>query len=381
VSAVALRGRVRAAAVLAVTAVAAVIAGGTFRAMHAAEPIVPGEGVTATRLLSEFAPDLAGGPGDTPVYELAGAAPGGVMAILGGTHPREVSGLLAAVIVIENARVAQGKLVVVPQTNRSGFSHTEPLEGLPHRLEIETAGGTRWFRNGMRLSNPVHQWPDPDIHVHHPSGEGMIGHEARNLNRNYPGNPRGPLTARIGAGVTAMLRAEGADLVLDMHEANPENPVVNRMVAHERAFEVAAYAALGMQAAGAGIDLVPSARNLRGLSHREFGDHTGAYAVLTETANPSQGRFRGRTDASLVIEGRDPNYVRAAALGRLFVGFDEAGHPLSHRVARQLAAIRELIAAYGELHPDRAILVEGIPEPDAVIARGLGAFLRPPPEG
>src|SRR5262249_48074567 len=56
----------------------------TFWSMREAEPIVAGPGVTAQRMLSTTEPSLAGGPGDTPVFELAGEKPGGTMMILGG---------------------------------------------------------------------------------------------------------------------------------------------------------------------------------------------------------------------------------------------------------------------------------------------------------
>jgi hypothetical protein len=103
--------------------------------------------------------------------------------------------------------------------------------------------------------------------------------------------------------------------------------------------------------------------------------------VLTESPNPAMGRLRGRTGEDLVVDGHDPNYVRAAKLKRLFVSFDEQGWPLKTRVARNLAAIEELINAYNELHPEAPIEVESIPAYKDVIARGLGAFLRPPPRG
>jgi len=48
-------------------------------------------------------------------------------------------------------------------------------------------------------------------------------------------------------------------------------------------------------------------------------------------------------------------------------------------VARHLAAIEEVLSAYNELNPQAPIVVEGIPAYNEVIARGLGAFLRPPP--
>ena len=362
-------------AAVAVAGVAAWI----FWSMREAEPIVAGPGVTARRMLSATESSLAGGPGDTPVFELAGPKPGGTMMILGGTHPQEIGGVLAAVLMIENVRVKQGRLIVVPQANRSGFTHTDPMEAYLHSFVIDTPAGPRWFRVGMRLTNPADQWPDPDVFVHSPSGERMVGHETRNLNRNHPGRPRGWLTARVSHALTAL--AKEAALVLDLHEAQPEYPVINMMVAHEHAFETAATATAAMQARRIPISLAASPKNLHGLSHREFGDYTNAEAVLTESPNPAMGRLRGRTGEDLVVDGHDSNYVRAAKLKRLFVSFDEQGWPLKTRVARNLAAIEELINAYNELHPEAPIEVESIPAYKDVIARGIGAFLQPPPRG
>jgi hypothetical protein len=369
--------RLRAFAFFTAAVAMAGASGWVFWSMREAEPIVAGPGVTAQRMLSATEPSLAGGPGDTPVFELAGPKPGGTMMILGGTHPQEIGGMLAAVLMIENARVKQGRLIVVPQANRSGFTHTDPMEAYLHSFTIDTPAGPRWFRVGMRLTNPADQWPDPEVFVHSPSGERMVGHETRNLNRNHPGRPRGWLTARVSYALTALARE--SSLVLDLHEAQPEYPVINMMVAHEHAFETAATATAAMQARRIPISLAASPKNLHGLSHREFGDYTKAEAVLTESPNPAMGRLRGRTGEDLVVDGHDPNYVRAARLKRLFVSFDEQGWPLKTRVARNLAAIEELINAYSELHPEAPIEVENIPEYKDVIARGLGAYLLPPP--
>ena len=127
-------------------------------------------------------------------------------------------------------------------------------------------------------------------------------------------------------------------MVLDLHEAQPEYPVINMMVAHERAFETAATAVGTLQGRRIPISLSASPKNLHGLSHREFGDHTPAQAMLTESANPAMGRFRGRTSVDLLVEGRDSNYVRAAQLKRLFVAFDERGWPPATRLAHPTAA-------------------------------------------
>jgi hypothetical protein len=297
--------------------------------------------------------------------------------IIGGTHPQEIAGMLAAVLLVENAVVKKGRLIIVPQANQSGFTHTDPMEAYLHTFVVPTPNGPRWFRAGMRTTNPVDQWPDPDIFVHSPSGEGMVGHEARNLNRVHPGDATGWLTSRVSAALTGL--AGQSDVVFDLHEAQPEYPVINMMVVHERAFETAATAVGLLEARRIPMSLSASPKNLHGLSHREFGDFTKAEAMLAESANPAMGRFRGRTSESLLIDGKDVNYEQAAKLGRLFVKFDQNGWPLKLRVARHLAAIQEVINAYNEINPDRTVIVEGIPDYKELNDKGLGAFLLPPP--
>lgn len=370
--------RPRAWALLAAGLAVTLASGAIFLGMHEPEPLVAGPGVTEQKMLSDYVPELADTPADTPIYILEGEEPGGTLMLLGGTHPQELSGVLGAVLVMENVTPQRGRVIVFPQANRSGFTHTDPLEGFPHTFTLAARDGSeRWFRVGMRLSNPVHQWPDPDIHIHPQSGERMVGWESRNLNRNYPGVDDGRYTARINAAITEVAKQENVDLLLDMHEAYPEYPIINMMVAHERAFEISTLAMIGLQTRGVAMDLMASPPLLRGLSHREFGDNTEALAVLSETANPAMGRFRGRTDEELVVGGRDENYVRAAKLNRLFVPFDENGHPLDERTARQLATVEELVISYNEAHPDKPIDVTGIPSYEDIVEQGLSPFLLP----
>ena len=113
-----------------------------FRSMQEAEPIVAGAGVTAQRMLSATEPSLAGGPGDTPVFELAGEKPGGTMLLLGGTHPQEIGGMMAAILMVENARVKRGRLIVVPQANRSRFHPHRSDGSLSASLRDRDAGGS-----------------------------------------------------------------------------------------------------------------------------------------------------------------------------------------------------------------------------------------------
>jgi predicted deacylase len=365
--------------ILAVSIAITWTAGVIFHRMHEREPVYPGSGVTRHAMLSDYAPRLRGTAADTPVYFLESGEPGPTLLLFGGTHPQEISGMLAAVLVVENAHVKRGRVIVIPHANQSGFTYTEPLEAFPHEFEIPTASGVRRFRLGMRLTNPVHQWPDPDLYAHYPSREPLIGSEARNLNRAYPGRADGRYTERLAHAVLSLALREKADLVLDMHEAYPEYPIINMIVAHERAFETATMTAVALTARGIAMNIMASPKSLHGLSHREFGDHTSAQALLSETANPAMGRFRGRTDTALVVDGKDDNYVAAAKLKRLFVPFDASGHPLAWRVARQIATIEEMLNAFNDVHAERPFALAGLPPYDELRAKGIGAFLRPAP--
>ena len=362
-----------AALVLAVGA----LTGREFLSMRTADEIHPGPGLSAARRLSDYFPPLRGTPGDTPVYVYRGAAAGGTVLVLGGTHPNEPAGTVAAVVLAENVRATRGAIIGVPWANASGFTHSDPQEASPQRYEIATPRGLRSFRLGSRVTNPVHQWPDPTIYVN-PGGQKLAGIESRNLNRAYPGRPDGSLTERVAYAIMALIRTEGVVLGIDLHESAPEYPVNDAIVFHESAADLAATAQMALQAAGLDFRLEASPPNLRGLSHREWGDAAGIMAVLLETPNASHGRLKGRPSAALVVDGRDRFYAKAATLGRLFVPFGPEGIPLAARVARHLAGVAALLDALGEVAPEKAVTVEDIPAAAEIRGRGIGAFLRPP---
>jgi hypothetical protein len=358
------------AASLAVTA--AVVPG--YRASEREDVIRKGPGVTAVRRLSDWFPGIRGTNGDTDVYVLASGAPGGVALILGGTHGNEPAGYMTAILLAEHAVPSAGTLLVIPHANHSAITHTDYQEASPRRLELRAASGARSFRYGSRATNPADQWPDPDIYVHASSGQQLSGAETRNLNRAYPGRPDGTFTERVAFAITTLIRQENVDLVVDLHEASPEYPVVNAIVAHERAMPVASAAVLNLEFDDITIGLEPSPRNLRGLSHRELGDATQALALLCETSNVSQGRLRGATDARQVMEGTDDKYLRAAGLGRLAVPFDEKGWPMKQRVGRHAATVGAVLAAFTSKHPGKPVVMGGVPSYGEIMAKGLEAF-------
>ena len=353
--------------------IAAVIPG--YFAQRRDESIRRGPGVTAIRKLSDWFTGIRGTQGDTDVYILDSGKPGANALILGGTHGNEPAGYLAAILIVENAVPRSGRLVVLPHANRSAMTHTDYQEASPPLMEFQGASGRRGFRYGGRATNPTDQWPDPDIYVHASSGQQLSGAETRNLNRAYPGRPDGTFTERVAHAITSLIKAEKIDIVLDLHEASPEYPVINTIVAHERAMRLASVAVLNLEFEDIKIGLEPSPRNLRGLSHRELGDCTETLAMLCETSNASQGRLRGATDERIVIEGTDDKYLRAARLGRLAVPFDERGWPLKQRVGRHTSTVMAVFAAYSSRNPDKPITLAGLPGYGELMEKGLEPYL------
>lgn len=362
--------------ILIFSAIIAFLAGKEFLKMREPEPIVTGEGVTSIQKLSDYLPSLKGTSGDSDIYIFKGEEEGGSTLVLGGTHGNEPSGLMAAILLVENAKVNKGTLYVIPRTNGSGLTHNDPQEGSPQRFHIKTPFGERWFRYGSRATNPLDQWPDPDVYVHAASGQNLSGSETRNINRAYPGRPDGTYTEKMAYAITELIRKNNINLTIDLHEASPEYPVINAIVSHEKAMGIASQVAMNLEFEDIAISLEPSPVNLRGLTHRELGDYTDTYAVLMESANAAQGRLRGRTNEALVLTGIDDRYVEAQKLGRLYVPYDENGHPLEERVGRHLSGVMQFITVMGENEPDKEMIVENVPIYADLMENGIGQYLK-----
>ncbi len=348
-----------------------------FLSMQKKEAIFPSRGLTSRKMLSSYFPELKKTWGDTDVYLYEGQEKGGNLLILGGAHANEPAGFMSAVLLIENIQVSTGKIIIVPRANNSGFTHSQPQEGNPQRYSLESPWGRRHFRHGSRLTNPVHQWPDPSIYIN-PAGQKLSGADSRNLNRCYPGKKTGSLTEKIASGIMELIKKEKIDLALDLHEAAPEYPVINAIVFHENSADLAALALMELQIEGFEFRLEASPLNLRGLSHREWGDHAQIMAILLESANASHGRLKGKTSPALIVEGKDKNYTKAAKLGRLFVPYDEDGIPLKLRVARHLAAVKSILSNLEELYPEKRIEIKNMPASSELKKVGIGPFLNPP---
>lgn len=369
------RHHITALALLVAAAVICVVSGQAFLALRVPDVLRPGEGVSEVRKLSEYFEPLKGTRGDTDVYILKGEGEGGRALVLGGTHPNEPSGYMSAVILLERAKVTAGELWVIPRTNNSAFTHNDSQEGAPQYLHYTNPKGeVRAFRYGSRGTNPIDQWPDPDVYVHASSGQQLSGSETRNINRGYPGRADGNLTEQMCYAITEMIKKEKIDITFDLHEASPEYPVINATVAHERAMDIASYGMFELDAMGIQMALEPSPVNLHGLTHRELGDFTDTYALLMETANASQGRLRGATNEELALTGKDRFYVSAAKLGLLYVPYDENGHSIEERVGRHLQAILSYLSAFSDLE-GKPVMLENVPTYEEVLNAKVGDFI------
>ncbi|MDK9698637.1 MAG: succinylglutamate desuccinylase/aspartoacylase family protein [bacterium] len=326
--------------------------------------------------LSEWAPWLKDTRGDTEVYLLSGenstAENSGSLLVLGGTHPDEPAGFLSTLLLLQNAQVSSGRVFVIPRANASAFSQTEPGEGHPasYPLQIKD-GGTIRMPFGARLTNPLDQWPSPDVKPHYPSGQLLSSKDLRNLNRCFPGKRDGLFTEQIAAGITELITKENINLTVDLHEASLEYPVINALIAHENSQELASGALLELEMENLQYTFEMSPQKLRGLTHRELGDHTKTLPILVETANVAQGRLRGKTTVDMIVKGYDAAYLRAVASGLLKVEYPDSGIPLEVRCGRQLSCIAAYTIAWNEAHPDLPLIVTGIPTYTSLIANGF----------
>jgi hypothetical protein len=368
-------------AVIAVLGAAlAVMAGLSFhRARHLREPVVAGPGVSRVARLGDYFGPLKGTTNDANVYVLEGKEPGGTVLLLGGTHPEEPAGRLAGWIMAENAEIARGRLFIILTANRSASMVTRLGGAYPPDFTIPTAWGGRKFRMGDRWSSPLDQWPDPEVYLHYPTRQELAYVDIRNLNRAFPGRPNGTLTERTCYAITELIRREKVDIAIDFHEAELQYPVISTIVAHPKGADLAAAASMfisSMEGFAIGVENSPKA--LRGLSHREIGDNTGAISLLLEAPEPFLDATRGRTDRELLLTGKDEFVVRAGKRGLLFEKIDEKGWPIDIRVGRHTSTVLQILEIWSGDNPAKAVALAGVPRYGDVVLNGTGAYLRDP---
>ncbi len=342
------------------------------------ETVVLGPGVTSTRSLHEWFAPLAGSTNDCNVYVLDSGVPGSTILVLGGTHPEEPATTLAAELLVENARPTSGRLMVAIHTNRSASTVTRPGEAYPQFYSIKTDWGQKKYRMGDRSANPLDSWPDPETYVHFPSGQMLAYMDIRNINRTWPGRPDGLICERTAFAFMEMIRKEKVDLVIDLHEAELEYPVIGTIVAHQKAQEIAAMASMELSASEFRIGMEVSPRSLHGLTHREIGDFSDATALLFESPEPFLDRVRGATNEKLLLTGQDDFVLKAGKAGLLYWPIDEKGWPIEVRVGRHVTTIEKVLEVWGMMYPEKPIAIDGLPSYAELTEKGVGAFFADP---
>ncbi len=350
-----------------------------YRSRHLREPVVLGPGVTGVRHLGDYFDGITGTINDANIYVLDSGRPGATVLVLGGSHPEEPAGRLVPWILVENAVMTQGRLIVALSTNRSATTSTRPSGAYPPDFSIPTSWGEQTFRMGDRWSNPLDQWPDPEVYIHYPSGQYLAYMDIRNVNRAWPGRPNGTITEKTTYAFMEMIRRERVDVVIDLHEAELQYPVISTIVTHQRGQDLAAMVSMTLtDMDGFKIGCEFSPKNLHGLSHREIGDFSPATSLLFETPEPFLDATRGRTNADQLLTGRDDFVVKAGQHGLLYERIDAKGWPIAVRVGRHASSVAQVLETWSEDHPDKPLAATAVPRYRDVITHGVGYYLKDP---
>ena len=349
------------------------------KSRHYNEPVVLGPGVSEVKKLSEYFPAIKGSINDCYVYFFEGKEPGGTLFVMGGSHPEEPAGRLAPWLIVENGIMEKGRLIVVLSANRSGTTVTRLSGGYPPDFTISTQWGGQKFRMGDRWANPLDQWPDPEVYIHYPSRQNLAYVDIRNLNRCWPGRPNGTLTEKTCYAFMELIRKENVDIVIDLHEAELQYPVISTIVTHEDGQDLATFVSMmltDLEGFKMGMEFSP--KSLHGLSHREIGDFSDAISLLFEAPEPFLDATRGKTTREQLLTGKDEFVVKAGEHGLLFEEIDENGWPIDIRVGRHTSAILQTMECWSEDYPDRALECSKVPRYAEVIENGIGFYLHNP---
>ncbi len=313
-----------------------------------APDIRPGKGCSGSRLLSELLPGLKGTNLDTRVYYLDSGIPGATALVIGGTHGNEPAGSMAALVLVENSSVKQGRLIVIPHANPSAASILDTRCSIPYRHALDGKSGTRYMYYGDRRTDPAdHRWWNGDT-------------RARNLNRVWPGDRQGTPTQQLAYAIFNLIQTENVDFLIDFHEARTRGKgkdkdkyrLANSLVTHPSGLEIGAWALLEMEAdTGISLKLEASNANYQGLSHWEIGTRTSCIPFLTESPNPAQDAWRSNPDP-----------------------VHDKGLPLKHRVGIHLRMLVHLAASHGQI-TGKPLKIQGIPAYGNLMKQGIGPFL------
>jgi hypothetical protein len=298
---------------------------------------------------------------------------------MANTHANEPAGLLAVLILIENAVVEKGTLYIIPSINVSASRNTKAGDGYPLYYDIPTDWGKVRFRMGTRDASPLESWPDPDAYIHYPDKQLLSYLDVRNTNRTWPGRPDGPIMERVTFAAMEMMRKEKIDVAIDFHGAETMFPVTNCVVAPQKSAKIATLATMMVKAMeGFDSHVEPSPANFRGLSHREIGDHSDTLPFLLEAPIPFLDQPTGPKTVKLLLDGKDPFLLSLSKKKKLFVPYDESGWPMDKRVGQHMSTALEILRQFSKKTPDRAVSLSGAPKYADLVRDGVGKYFHDP---
>lgn len=364
--------------VLVAILVIGIIAGIDFwQLRHYQEKIVVSDALTDVKWLSDYVPSLEGSWMDTPVFFFDSGVEGGTVFINGCPHPYEPASTMAAYLMLENIEVEKGKVIIVPRANYSGSTEGMLGDAYPMFFHVESDWGTSRFRIGDRYTNPLDQWPDPFTYVNYPSGQNLAYQDIRNLNRVYPGRENGTITERAAYAIMEIIRKEGVDIAIDMHEAEILYPVTSTYVAPAKILDRDHFLETGemvyVEPERSSLDVAmmasmnltdqflmkteSSPNTLHGLSHREWADWSDALTFLMETPEIFIDKITGPRTEALMTEGKDEFLQKVTDKGLTYFPYDmEFGTPMWYRTGRHLTGSLEVINWAGFFYPEIEVI-------------------------
>ena len=99
-------------------------------------------------------------------------------------------------------------------------------------------------------------------------------------------------------------------------------------------------------------------------------------SLLFEAPEPFLDATRGITSREQLLTGQDEFVVKAGQHGLLFEKIDEKGWPIAVRVGRHTSTLLQVAETWGEDHPDKLLVITGVPrykERDSQRRRALPA--------
>ena len=359
-----------------VLVIGAIAAAQFWQLRHFKEEVVVSDALTDVKWFSDYVTSLKGTWLDTPVFFFDSGVEGGTVFINGGPHPYEPASTMAAYLMMENIEVTKGKVIICPRSNYSGSTEGMLGDAYPMYFHVESEWGTSKFRIGDRYTHPLDQWPDPFVYVNYPSGQSQAYQDIRNLNRTYPGREDGTPTERAAYAVLEIIRQEGVDLAIDMHEAEILYPVTSTYVAPATVLDREHFEETGEMvfvepernsldvAMMAGMNLSgqflmkseASPSSLHGLSHREWADWSDAMTILMETPEIFIDKITGPRTEALMTEGKDEFLQKVTDAGLTYFPYDmEFGTPMWYRTGRHLTGALETLTWASMFYPDIAV--------------------------